>query len=206
MTPARLPFVYFVKPIGLDGPIKIGCSFTPEGRLSALMTWSPWPLEIIATVRGDRDLEKNIHECFAHSHSHREWFRSTPELRAAIAKIAGGAPVAEAIDLTARHGTILSLARLKRDWTPERRAYTKMNHQLRAAEHRAAKRRGVERLHIPADADAIMRRWWGSFGDYGPPPTEKEARRLADIVARPEALCVTANERWPDDVIEEDAA
>lgn len=55
MKPAS--FVYFVKPVGQDGPVKIGFSETPIDRLSTLMTWSPIPLEIAIAIPGDRELE-----------------------------------------------------------------------------------------------------------------------------------------------------
>ena len=80
-------YVYFVKPVGMDGPIKIGCTSTPEKRLTSLTVWSPFPLEIIGTIPGGYKDEMYLHSCFAKSHSHREWFHSSPELRKAIALI-----------------------------------------------------------------------------------------------------------------------
>ena len=82
--------VYFIRPVGAEGPVKIGCSFAPEGRLSSLMTWSPFPLEIVASVAGDLNLERRFHHRFAHLYSHREWFRAAPELSATIAAIQAG--------------------------------------------------------------------------------------------------------------------
>lgn len=98
--------VYFIKPIGLPGPIKIGSTCEPIGRLSQLADWSPWPLEILVTVPGSFDLERQLHGCFAHAHKHREWFNADPELVAGIAALLEGVPVGEAFDLLKRTGSI----------------------------------------------------------------------------------------------------
>lgn len=41
MRPSESRFIYFLRPIGWDGPVKIGCSNYPMLRLNALMAWSP---------------------------------------------------------------------------------------------------------------------------------------------------------------------
>lgn len=102
----RPTHVYFIKPIGKSGPIKIGCSWHPAERLKTLMAWSPYPLEIIVSIPGGYQLEQNIHECFSDLHLHREWFVAKPSLVAAIAKIKSGIPVERAIDLGNRVGSI----------------------------------------------------------------------------------------------------
>jgi len=76
--------VYFFKPCGLDGPIKIGCSECPQARLETFAAWSPFPLELIGSVPGTMQDELYLHRCFYPLRSHGEWFRSSPELRAAI--------------------------------------------------------------------------------------------------------------------------
>lgn len=99
-------FVYFIRPVGRPGPIKIGLASTPKSRLRQHMENSPIPLEIVATAPGDLALERNIQECFVDCHSHAEWFHATPSLIAAVQKIARGVPVWVAIDLTNRKGSI----------------------------------------------------------------------------------------------------
>lgn len=99
-------YVYFAKPIGMDGPVKIGCSNNSIKRLKSLATWSPFPLEIVAVVPGGFHLERNIHDCFACSHSHREWFHPSPRLTEAMNALSRGAPVEEAIDLSKREGRL----------------------------------------------------------------------------------------------------
>lgn len=82
--------VYFIKPITMDGPIKIGCSQAPETRLSSLETWSPFALEIIGQIAGDYQLERRFHARFFHLHERREWFRASPEIYETVAAINAG--------------------------------------------------------------------------------------------------------------------
>lgn len=103
--------VYFVKPVGMDGPIKIGCSLHPRARMSSFATWSPFPLELVAEIPGDLELETAIHDCFADCFSHREWFHPSPRLLKFIEDIRAGAPLSAAIDLTDRKGSVRSLRR-----------------------------------------------------------------------------------------------
>ena len=46
-------YVYFIKPVGMEGPIKIGCSIMPTERLEGLAVWSPFPLEIVAAIQAE---------------------------------------------------------------------------------------------------------------------------------------------------------
>lgn len=101
-------YVYFIKPVGMPGPIKIGCSFMPEKRLADIAAWSPWPLEIVVTIPGDADLEKNIHECFALHHSHKEWFHAHPDILLLTERLKAGVEITEAMDLSDRRGNIRS--------------------------------------------------------------------------------------------------
>lgn len=94
--------IYFVRPVGSEGPVKIGYSALPARRLSALMTWSPYPLEIVVTIPGTPALERNIHDCLADLHTHREWFRSDPRLSRLMQDLRDGTPIEQALDLTAR--------------------------------------------------------------------------------------------------------
>ena len=82
--------VYFIKPVGMDGPIKIGCSARPDKRRSNLETWSPFPLEILAEIEGDEQIERRFHAKFFHLHERREWFRYGDDLADAIATIRAG--------------------------------------------------------------------------------------------------------------------
>lgn len=83
--------VYFIKPIGLPGPFKVGCSLSPIGRRDALQSWSPLPLEVVAEIEGDFLLERRFHQLFIASHRGFEWFDETPELLAVVEQIKAGA-------------------------------------------------------------------------------------------------------------------
>lgn len=76
--------IYFAKPVGADGPIKIGCSRSPQYRIAKFMAWSPVPLEIIATIAGDFSQEARLHRRFRGDRLHGEWFRPSPDLIALI--------------------------------------------------------------------------------------------------------------------------
>jgi len=76
--------VYFLRPIGMPGPVKIGCSIMPHWRMYEYMTWSPFPLEIAAEGDGDFNVERALHLRFAGQRTHREWFSASPDLTALI--------------------------------------------------------------------------------------------------------------------------
>lgn len=86
-----MKWVYFLRPVGMDGPIKIGCSQLPARRLATFMSWSPWPLEIAARIEGPSALERRFHQQFIRHHSHGEWFKPHPAITAAIDAINAGA-------------------------------------------------------------------------------------------------------------------
>lgn len=76
--------VYFLRPVGQLGPIKIGCSKLPELRLETLTVWSPTRLELICSVPGTHKDERTIHGMFERHHVHGEWFGASKELLALI--------------------------------------------------------------------------------------------------------------------------
>lgn len=57
--------IYFIRPVGQRGPIKIGCSYLPLDRLRGLCQWSPLPLEVVATCDGQHHgVERRLHLMF----------------------------------------------------------------------------------------------------------------------------------------------
>lgn len=112
-------FVYFLRPVGKAGPVKIGCSVDPSERLTTFMPWSPFPLEIAAVVPGNLELEDNLHDCFFDLHSHREWFHESPRITDLIDKLNAGVPIAEAIDLSDVRGSVKNKVGLDR-WSVRR--------------------------------------------------------------------------------------
>jgi hypothetical protein len=83
-------WVYFIRPVGAPGPVKVGYSKWPKSRLNSYLMWSPVPLEIAATVPGARKAEKQFHAYLYEHHSHHEWFKPAPQIDALIASITAG--------------------------------------------------------------------------------------------------------------------
>lgn len=90
-------YVYFMRPIGGDGRVKIGCSFLPVSRLVALSVYSPYQLEVIGVAKGSFNTERMLHEYFHADLLHREWFRSSPELIRVIVLMGRGMSAADAL-------------------------------------------------------------------------------------------------------------
>ncbi len=72
--------VYFVRPVGHAGPIKIGFTSYMRERMNAMLAWSPYRLEILAMIDGDLGVEKALHKKFAEHRLHHEWFTPAKEL------------------------------------------------------------------------------------------------------------------------------
>jgi hypothetical protein len=167
--------IYFIKPVGMRGPIKIGCSQDPKGRLGQYAAISPIPLELVATIPGDMEMEATIHSCFRDMHSHGEWFFAGDRLVAAVDAIASGVPVDVAIDLTDRKGSIRKGRKkvrtadtiLRASWT------ARVNGQTRAWQ----KRLGYW-LTLPDRVDEIMSKWRGDYRTHGIPASEAEIAEL----------------------------
>jgi hypothetical protein len=77
-------FVYFAKPVGREGPIKIGVSFDVERRVASLSAQSPVPIELLGKIEGDADLERQFHREFAADRCHGEWFKWSERLQETI--------------------------------------------------------------------------------------------------------------------------
>lgn len=80
-------FVYFLRPVGMAGPIKIGCTQHIDQRFRTMTYWSPFPLEMVLAVPGTTALEAELHARFADLRLHHEWFRADPRLDALIAEL-----------------------------------------------------------------------------------------------------------------------
>lgn len=99
--------IYFLRPVGQPGPVKIGCSVFPERRVLDLARVSPIPLELAASGPGNHEIERRLHRMFKGSRLHMEWFAASPELSELIARFAAGLPITDLIDMSlpikARH-------------------------------------------------------------------------------------------------------
>lgn len=83
-----MKMIYFIRPVGCVGPIKIGCSVAPEGRMNTMLGWSPIPLEIAACAPGENADEAALHHRFASLALHGEWFGVDGDLAAVIEEVA----------------------------------------------------------------------------------------------------------------------
>lgn len=119
----------------MDGPIKIGCSASPDRRRSSLETWSPFPLEIIAVIEGGEKLERRFHAKFTGQHKSREWFRISTELLVTIDAINAGTFDIETLPAPRRlhHGHRTGPMKGKK-WSPERKASAAVGREVRKAE------------------------------------------------------------------------
>lgn len=113
-------FVYFIRREDGEGPIKIGCSQSPDGRLATMMSWSPYPLVIAALIPGDGDLELRFHAHLGAAWSHGEWFLPTPAVLDVLERVAAGAfDLAELPPKGVRHSR--PRKQVDRTWTEGRR-------------------------------------------------------------------------------------
>lgn len=82
--------VYFIRPVGQRGPVKIGCSVNPHLRKSHLEAWSPFELEIAAKIAGDRMTEERFHAYFIDQWHRLEWFHWSARLEGVMTEINAG--------------------------------------------------------------------------------------------------------------------
>jgi len=78
--------VYFVRQ-GVDGPIKIGVSSRPEKRLITLQSANPETLFLLGTIRGDKNVETQLHQKFCRFLKRGEWYYPAPEFISEIREI-----------------------------------------------------------------------------------------------------------------------
>lgn len=181
--------IYFAKPVGMDGPIKIGCSSIPLDRITQLAEWSPIPLEFLGAVAGNYMDEQFLHSCFADLHSHHEWFHPTPELRDIIEKVIQCGSVASVSHLISPKGKIRQRRNGAPNWLHPFLAAERKINRIRQEMMRA----GRLEWHEPEDIARMMRDWRGDpeRGIRGKSPTDAELRRLDDFLREP-ALHVVA--------------
>lgn len=86
----RMRKIYFIRPVGERGPVKIGCSVNPEKRRQSLQSARGAPLEIAASIPGTMIEEQRAHCLFWHDHLGGEWFEWSPVLQLLLDAIARG--------------------------------------------------------------------------------------------------------------------
>jgi hypothetical protein len=78
-------FVYFIQ-VGQSGPIKIGSSFNPAGRLASLQGGHHDELHLIGVAEGGEAAERELHTKLADFHISREWFEPAQPVLVEIGK------------------------------------------------------------------------------------------------------------------------
>lgn len=126
---SRRALVYFVAPVG-GGPVKIGFSAEPLQRLDMLMSWSPVPLQVLASAPGTQKDEGAIHAAFSEHWSHREWFRGVPEIYALIHEVKTTGEIPERYRWAPGKRATLKIQKRK-PWTPEQKAGASKVHRER---------------------------------------------------------------------------
>lgn len=179
--------VYFMKPVGRDGPVKIGCSILPDRRLEEIAVWSPFPLELIGSIPGTMTDEIFLHNCFFDTHSHREWFHSSPKLRETIKTILESGTIESVRSHLKIKGSIRKGN--NKAWTEDRRERASYGHRIRWVLKRLRQDGDEEIIYFqtPKSIDGIMSRWEGRpfHGVPGIPPTEEEFGIIDAFLAAP---------------------
>src|SRR5258705_9513139 len=80
-------YVYFVTCERSWFPIKIGFAKSVPNRMRALLVGFPYEIKLLAVIRGDRALERELHARFAQWRLSGEWFDRTPALTDYIARL-----------------------------------------------------------------------------------------------------------------------
>lgn len=176
--------VYFIKPKGMAGPVKIGCSRVPNGRLVDLTVWSPFELELIGSFPGTYSDEQFIHSCFAHIHSHREWFYFTPELGAAIKSMLDANSVASLRGAATPSGGIRRKG-VRQPNSPERTRFLSYAARVRCAEAKLRKAGENTAWCAPSYIDEIISHW-----SRDTQPSAYEVSRLDQYLSAPAAYSV----------------
>lgn len=196
MSPPK--FIYFARPVGMDGPIKIGCSAKPISRLKVLASWSPFELEFIGTAPGSFDDEAFLHKRFSDLHTKREWFMSSPLLRATIEAILAGKSVREAC---AGLPEKMPLRNQKRPIpTDDRKLFLYYGNRVRAARDALWKYRDGVTYREPSDVKAILHNWRcdRANGHLPIPPSLEQIARLEEFIADPKKHSVCEKDKpWP---------
>jgi hypothetical protein len=160
--------VYFIRPIGMDGPTKIGSSNLPRVRLEAFLPWCPFPLEIVCQIEGGQCLEMRFHAKFQHLHTHREWFRASPEIDETIDQIKAGL-----LDVSALpRGAYLTRATVGKPRNAHQRATQSLSMRTTCAQRRSRK-------PLPREIEIAARNLCTSSGAE----RERIERTLEDYIA-----------------------
>jgi hypothetical protein len=93
--------VYFVRPVGWQGPVKIGYTTLIRDRIANISLWAPFELEVLGTIAGPASLERRFHAKFVDQRERGEWFAWSEELGNVIAAVQAGTFDTEKLPLPA---------------------------------------------------------------------------------------------------------
>jgi len=71
---AKVRTLYFARPKGQLGPVKIGCATNVKNRIQQLRPFGMSALELVASIPGSMDDEWRIQSLFWHDRLEGEWF------------------------------------------------------------------------------------------------------------------------------------
>ena len=149
-------FVYFIRQIGTQGPVKIGHSRVPQERLLHVALWSPVDLELWLTTPGSRKDEYNLHCALIETHRRQEWFSYSPALQAIYDQVSSGVRLADAIpEHSGLHPTHHAASNMNRRRTAAEREI----HSVRSRARNASKRTGFS---PPQSLTAAYEKWRGA--------------------------------------------
>jgi hypothetical protein len=83
-------WVYFIRPCGLRGPVKIGFSRNPRARLDQIQKHSPLDLELAAQIEVRSRVEGRFHALFVSTYLRDEWFGPSADIDRVITAINAG--------------------------------------------------------------------------------------------------------------------
>ncbi len=84
---SRIGNVYFISCDRPEFPIKIGFAIDVRVRMRALQGAMPWPLEVLLTIEGDVDKERELHRQFKHLRMEGEWFSRDADIMKYIERV-----------------------------------------------------------------------------------------------------------------------
>lgn len=170
-------YIYFMRPVGAEGPVKIGCSIKPRSRLSQYLSWSPFMLEIVATAPGTHRLERSLHKIFDRDRLHGEWFAASRELLEMIAYVVehGAVPPVPLVSNDPRYPEPV------RKMTANHKAKVLLSCRIGHAErHAFGSAYTADKERRPARITAIME----SYSGAGVPvPVGEELAEIEDYIA-----------------------
>lgn len=77
-------FIYFIR---CRDMVKIGFSVNTTNRLNRIQSFCPYPLTLIASIRGTMADEAALHDRFSSYREHSEWFRCEGDLAEYVATL-----------------------------------------------------------------------------------------------------------------------